>query len=443
MHPVPGVRLTLVTPDVLTPYRCGLSLNWSCPTPRFCSSNALPLPIPALPRPHPCLPHRSGMLPGYVSGVYSIEECHVDLVRLTQFARARLVLAPARRINVAQQLVVLDGRPPLPYDVLSLNVGITPSVSGVPGADQYTTPVKPISTFAAKFSAVLRAVAATAEPFRVAVVGGGPGGVELACALQHRLTAERAKAGVSAAVTVALISRGPILSDLAPYARRTMLPLLRARGLEVYECPGGAASVGPGAVNLADGTVVAFNECMWCTQAVAASWLAASGLPVDDRGFVLVDEYLRSAGGPGNVFAAGDAATSVQNPRPKAGVYAVRAVRWLVVEVFLGRELPNALLYRTKPNPPSFSYTGSSAGGQPRPVRSRPASPALGPPGHPFEPDFHRGQVRGGREGAVAGLARRCSVGLERLDRPQIHGAVRRRPRLPHGRDWHGQLWAW
>jgi selenide,water dikinase len=36
-------------------------------------------------------------------------------------------------------------RPPVPYDALSLDVGITPSAQGVPGALEHATPVKPVS----------------------------------------------------------------------------------------------------------------------------------------------------------------------------------------------------------------------------------------------------------------------------------------------------------
>lgn len=69
------------------------------------------------------------------------------------------------------------------------------------------------------------------------------------------------------------------------------------------------------------------DACVWCTQASAAPWFADSGLPVDSEGFIAVNEYLQLDGGPGNVFAAGDASGSKKFPRPKAGVYAVRAVR--------------------------------------------------------------------------------------------------------------------
>eukprot|EP00798_Chlamydomonas_sp_ICE-L_P016425 gene16425-22639_t len=59
-------------------------------------------------------------------------------------------------------------------------------------------------------------------------------------------------------------------------------------------------------------------------KASAASWLKETGLPTDSRGFLAVNEFLQSDGGPGNVFAAGDVASCTAHPRPKAGVFAVR-----------------------------------------------------------------------------------------------------------------------
>jgi len=131
-------------------------------------------------------PALSGMLPGYVSGFYSMADCHIDLVRLAAYANARLVNAEATGVDTAAQEVFLRDRPPLPYDVVSFNTGITPVLSDVPGADVHTTPVKPIGAFVARVDEILARARAGDGEFRVAVVGGGPGGVELACALRYR-----------------------------------------------------------------------------------------------------------------------------------------------------------------------------------------------------------------------------------------------------------------
>ena len=89
MRPEPGVRLTLVTRDVETPY--------------------------------------SGMLPGYVAGFYTRRECHIDLARLAAFAGARLVHAEAVGLDWREKRVLLRGRPAVAYDVLSIDIGITPA----------------------------------------------------------------------------------------------------------------------------------------------------------------------------------------------------------------------------------------------------------------------------------------------------------------------------
>lgn len=200
MRPMAGVRLTLVTRGVYTPY--------------------------------------SGMLPGYVAGKYSYDDCHIDVARLAAFAGARLVVAEAVGLDLQRRRVLLgnsgggDGsgavaRPPIAYDVLSIDIGIAPGAAGVPGALEHATPVKPIERFVARFEALLArgrrrqrqqqrdegssvgsggssvgggaGGGAPGEPVRVAVVGGGAGGVELALALQERLAAE---AGGAAAVEV-------------------------------------------------------------------------------------------------------------------------------------------------------------------------------------------------------------------------------------------------
>jgi len=95
MRPPPGIRLTLISRDVLTPY--------------------------------------SGMLPGLVAGHYTFDEVHIDLDRLCSWAEVRFVEASMIGLDLEQRAVLLEGRPPLFFDVLSLDTGSTPNLE-VPGA---------------------------------------------------------------------------------------------------------------------------------------------------------------------------------------------------------------------------------------------------------------------------------------------------------------------
>lgn len=73
-----------------------------------------------------------------------------------------------------------------------------------------------------------------------------------------------------------------------------------------------------------DGRRFRFDEAFWCTQAVGQSWLQSSGLLLTEDHFIQVNSTLESLNQRG-VFAAGDCCHNVDHPRPKAGVFAVRA----------------------------------------------------------------------------------------------------------------------
>ncbi len=286
MSPIPGVRLTLITRDVHTPY--------------------------------------SGMLPGLVSGHYAFDEVHIDLAPLSRFAGARLFHQPVTGLDLDRQLVLCEGRPPVPYDVLSLNIGSTPSFGGVPGAAELVVPVKPISRFVPRWDRIRARVAASEGPVRIGVVGAGAGGVELTLAADYALRHARREAGRSEdGVEMHLFgSDHSIVSTHNRGMRGRLERTLRARGVHLH-LGQSVASVAAGQLTLADGGSVAVDEVLWVTQAGAAPWVAESGLDVDGQGFVRVHDTLQSCSHPG-VFAAGDVAAVVNHPREKAGVFAVR-----------------------------------------------------------------------------------------------------------------------
>jgi selenide,water dikinase len=278
LRPVPGARLTLVTRDVETPY--------------------------------------SGMLPGLLAGHYGHDDCHLDLLKLARFAQARLIHAEAVGIDRAARRVLLPGRPPVGYDLLSLDIGSTPGLA-VPGSAAHALPLKPIDRLEGRWLDLERAVATAKRPWRVVVVGGGAAGVEVALAAAHRLS-RIAGAGVA----VALLTRGLIVGRHGARARRLLLRHLEAARIEVHE-HAEIDAVEAGAVRCADGRRLPADTVLWATGAAAAPWLARTGLELDDRGFVAVDACLRSTGDP-RVFAAGDVASMRDHPRDKAGVFAVR-----------------------------------------------------------------------------------------------------------------------
>lgn len=61
-----------------------------------------------------------------VPGHYAYDDCHVDLRPLARLAAARLLHCTATALDCQARLVHLQGRPPIPYDVLSIDIGITP-----------------------------------------------------------------------------------------------------------------------------------------------------------------------------------------------------------------------------------------------------------------------------------------------------------------------------
>jgi selenide,water dikinase len=152
------------------------------------------------------------------------------------------------------------------------------------------------------------------------VVGGGAAGIELVLAMQHRV------AGVTGrpdAVEWQLVTDVDVLLPAHnETVRRIVRRILARREVEVH-LSSRVVRVERGTVFAANGYRVAGDAIVWATGAAASPRFAASGLALDDRGFVAVDETLRSTSHP-HVFATGDCATMVGHPRPKSGVYAVR-----------------------------------------------------------------------------------------------------------------------
>ena len=266
----------------------------------------------------------SGMLPGYIAGHYQYEDVHIDLSRLTHFAQARFVRDEAEGIDLTARRVVCRGLPPVPYDLLSVNIGSAPRMNNVAGAREYAVPVKPIHAFDARWRLLLERVRSRAGISRIAVVGGGAGGVELTLSMQHRLRHEVRAAGRDpATISFHLLSASAqILPTHNASVRRAFERVLAQRDVVVH--PNAEVhQVSATGLTTKRGLVVEADEIVWVTQAAGASWLRDTGLALDGDGFISVVDTLQTVTDPG-VFAAGDVASLLGHPLEKAGVFAVR-----------------------------------------------------------------------------------------------------------------------
>jgi pyridine nucleotide-disulfide oxidoreductase family protein len=273
----------------------------------------------------------SGMLPGHVAGFYSHRESHIDLLPLVRGAGAQFIHARAIAIDPVRKVLLTEPQGEIEFDYLSLDIGSTPYLGDIEGAD-YGIAAKPVAQFLQQWQALLDQIqTASPQPLTLAIAGGGAGGVELAFNVQARL--QRQFPNLS--LTLQLWQRGlKLLPSHSDWARRKVMALLTERQIQVF-LNQTVTAIAPDPnpedfpryqLHTAMGEVQAVNAVFLLTQASAPDWLHQSGLRTDDRGFVLVDQTLRSLSHP-HIFAAGDVASLSPHPCPKAGVFAVRQGR--------------------------------------------------------------------------------------------------------------------
>ncbi len=258
----------------------------------------------------------SGMVPGLVAGQYGEGEIAFELRPLVERAGGRFVVERVTGVEAAARRLRLAGGGEIDYDLVSFNLGSSPSAAGVPGAREHATSIKPLSR-ALELRRRLRALAAEGRG-RVVVVGAGAAGVEIALAAAAVLGAGEGEG------RVALVEAADaILAGYPPRFRARAEAVLARRGVRVLT-GSPVARVEPERLALADGRELPARLALWLVGAAAPEAFDGSGLPLDPRGFLLVNDRLRSPGDPA-VFGVGDCATLAEHPEtPKAGVYSVR-----------------------------------------------------------------------------------------------------------------------
>ena len=243
------------------------------------------------------------LLPGFVAGQRSLADCVIPLEPLVQRSGMRWQAARAVELDAEAHAVLLDDNSVLHFDWLSLcNEPLQDRdviERALPGARKNGLFVRPLDAFCALWPRVPELAASQA--LRVAVIGGQMDGtnggalaIELALAVRSRLP--------GAAVT--LITGGaPLAADFAPGMQKRVAQALRQRNVTVLADT--ATRIEGGNILLGCGASLACDVPIIATSAQVPTWLANSGLAMDDRGLVAVDAGQRSIS-HANIFVAAD-----------------------------------------------------------------------------------------------------------------------------------------
>jgi selenide,water dikinase len=282
MNPLPGVRITLISPQTMTPY--------------------------------------SGMLPGLISGHYSFAETHIDLVKLSLWANIRFIQDSVTGIDAETNTLELANRPSIQFDAVSIDIGSTPNQQ-IEGSAEFSTPIKPISGFYQRWQEIQQKVQQH-KIKSLSIVGGGAGSVEVIMAMAFKLQKLNTPLQyhlVTSSNNILPTYNASVVNRVKQQFKKYQIDIHTSSRVE---------KLSQGTIHCKNIDPILTDEIIWCIQASGSSWLKQSQLECDDAGFVKVRQTLQSLHYD-HIFAAGDIANMVTAPRPKAGVYAVRQAETL------------------------------------------------------------------------------------------------------------------
>lgn len=287
----------------------------------------------------------SPMLPEAASGMLEPRHCVIPLRMMCP--HAELLLGRATAVDEDARTVTIEtdaGTHELGYENLVISVGSVSRVLPIPGLAEHGLGFHDLADAIVLRNHVLRrleAAAAVLDPGDVereltfVFVGAGYAGVE-ALAELHDLVHDALRYYPTlkdATQHWILVDAAPkILPEIPSRLGEYAADLLAKRGIDIRVSTT-LESAEADAVTLSDGSRIATHTLVWTAGVRPRPAVSQFGLPLDDRGRIRVDSFLRVEGRT-NVWALGDAArvpneATPDHPDPPTSQHALRQSRRL------------------------------------------------------------------------------------------------------------------
>ncbi len=255
----------------------------------------------------------SGMGPGLISGIYRPQDVRFHVKKMAEDRGAEFVLGKVVRVDPENRLLETDTEEKVEYDIVSFNTGSQVSEEGISETAKNLFPVKPIENLLMARKAIMERI--NVEDLRLAVVGGGPAGLELAGNLRQLMIENDGSARITLFAGSRLLGSFPEKVRKFAYQAMSDSQIAVVEGDRVKRINGGQLITADGREYSAD--------CILLAWGIKPSRLFKdSGMPTDPAGGLLVNEYLQSVKYP-EVFGGGDCIGFQQKPLDKVGVHAV------------------------------------------------------------------------------------------------------------------------
>lgn len=268
--------------------------------------------------------HYSGLATGVLSGALEQAAAAIDVAALAARHGVTHLPGVVAAVDRERRIAVTDQGDRVAYDAVSLNVGsvIADPLGLAQAAGSWS--VKPLASLLALRHEIERRIGEAGRCPRIVVAGSGPSALEVAAALAGLATRHRTPADVTLVAPSQSAAWGP------PAAAAWLSASLASRG--VVFIPGRVVRRGDEDCGLEDGRTLPCEALVLAGGLATPAIIGTLGLATASDGRLLVTPALQAVD-DASVFAVGDCAQFRDAPRPRLGVFGVRAAPTLLANL--------------------------------------------------------------------------------------------------------------